>query len=188
MLNISPYFGVHILTMDFHGDVLTKIQQEITDAMPEVRKLDLANPWGDTMLTSFKYDKINRDLDTYKLDTLKSNVMTMLNIMVPDYNSFVINDSWFNFSNKGNFQFDHNHGTEKFSGVYYYQTTGDDGDIKFSTPNIGEKLGMGVSRSVQSVSFTPIVGRMLIFPAYLEHRVEPNKTDNERISITFNIA
>jgi uncharacterized protein (TIGR02466 family) len=108
--------------------------------------------------------------------------------MVPNYNAFVLNDSWFNFSNKGDFQFDHNHGTEKFSGVYYYQTTGVDGDIKFSTPNIGEKLGMGVSRSVQSVSFTPIVGRMLIFPAYLEHRVEPNKTDNERISITFNIS
>jgi uncharacterized protein (TIGR02466 family) len=188
MLNISPYFGVPILTMDFSGTALEQMQKEIAEAIPEVRKLNLANPWGDTVSSSFKYDKVNRDIDTYNLVTLRTNIQAMLNIMAPNYNAFVFNDSWFNFSNKGNFQFDHNHGTEKFSGVYYYQTTGLDGDIKFTTPNVAEKLGMGISRDVQTVSFTPVVGRMLIFPAYLEHRVEPNTTDHERISITFNIA
>lgn len=188
MLNVSPYFGVNILTMDFSGIALEQMQNEIASALPEVRKLNLANPWGDTVKTSFKYDKVNRDIDTYNLVTLQANIVTMLNTIAPNYNKFVFNDSWFNFSNKGNFQFDHNHGSEKFSGVYYYQTTGLDGDIKFTTPNIAEKLGMGISRDVQSVSFTPVVGRMLIFPAYLEHRVEPNMTDHERISITFNIG
>jgi len=188
MLSIYPYFGVPILTMDFSGTALEQMQKEIGDALIEVRKLNLENPWGDTVASSFKYDKVNRDIDTYKLVTLKTNIIAMVNRLVPNYDNFVFNDSWFNFSNKGNFQFDHNHGTEKLSGVYYYQTTGLDGDIKFTTPNIAEKLGMGISRDVQSVSFTPLVGRMLIFPAYLEHRVEPNTTDHERISITFNIA
>lgn len=188
MLNISQYFGVHILVMDFNGEALNEIQNEIKDAMPKIKELDLSNEWGDTVKTSFKYNKINRDIETYNLIALQKNIMAMLNTMVINYNNFVINDSWFNFSNKGNFQFDHNHGTEKFSGVYYYQTNGLDGDIKFTTPIVAEKLGLGISRNIQSVSFTPVVGRMLIFPAYLEHRVEPNKTDNERISITFNVS
>ena len=33
----------------------------------------------------------------------------------------------------------------------------------------------------------PKEGSMLVFPAYLDHKVEPNKSDEDRISISFNI-
>ena len=37
--------------------------------------------------------------------------------------------------------------------------------------------------------FRPEVGKIIIFPGYLEHHVEPTKDDNdERISIAFNYS
>jgi len=148
--------------------------------------LDLDNPWGDTVGTTFKYRKINRDIETFNLDHLKKHIFGLAEIIYPGY-KFTLNESWVNFSNKGNFQFDHAHGNEKLAGVYYYQTNGLDGDIKFTTPNIYEKMGLGIDRGTKFVSSDPKVGRLILFPAYMEHRVEPNLTDNERISISFNL-
>ena len=38
-----------------------------------------------------------------------------------------------------------------------------------------------------SYFFSPIEGRMLIFPSYLQHHVEVNNSEGDRISISFNI-
>ena len=35
--------------------------------------------------------------------------------------------------------------------------------------------------------FSPIEGRMLIFPSHLQHHVKENKSDEDRISVSFNI-
>ena len=35
--------------------------------------------------------------------------------------------------------------------------------------------------------FNPIEGKMLIFPSSLEHEVQPNESDEDRISVSFNI-
>jgi uncharacterized protein (TIGR02466 family) len=36
--------------------------------------------------------------------------------------------------------------------------------------------------------FNPLEGRMLIFPSYLAHQVEPNESDEDRISVSFNLS
>jgi len=36
--------------------------------------------------------------------------------------------------------------------------------------------------------YTPVEGEMILFPAHLPHRVEPNYSDDLRISISFNIC
>ena len=35
--------------------------------------------------------------------------------------------------------------------------------------------------------FTPTEGRILVFPAHLNHRVSPNESHEDRISVSFNI-
>ncbi len=37
------------------------------------------------------------------------------------------------------------------------------------------------------VSYTPVAGRLILFPSWLEHDVEANMSDHERISISFNM-
>ena len=35
---------------------------------------------------------------------------------------------------------------------------------------------------------SPVENQLLLFPSWLSHRVEPNLTEGERISISFNLA
>ena len=39
----------------------------------------------------------------------------------------------------------------------------------------------------QSYAFCPLEGRIFVFPAHLAHQVEPNQSNEDRISISFNI-
>ena len=43
------------------------------------------------------------------------------------------------------------------------------------------------TRNYHDFMFNPLEGRMLIFPSYLCHRVEPNESDEDRISVSFNL-
>jgi len=42
--------------------------------------------------------------------------------------------------------------------------------------------------TTEEVSMRPEVGRMYVFPGWLEHGVEENLSDRDRISISFNVA
>jgi len=74
------------------------------------------------------------------------------------------------------------------SGTYYYQTSGDDGDIVFRTPNPFVELELfPLGGTVDKLyNIKPKVGKIVLFPGWLSHKVESNITDNDRISISFN--
>ena len=75
---------------------------------------------------------------------------------------------------KGNYAHVHNHGLSDVSGVYYYKTTGSDGDFFLCSPNPYSKDRLAIE---------PVEGKLLMFPGWLEHGVMTNSTDNIRISL-----
>ena len=186
---IENWFSVPILYEDLFADV-AKIQKEIELALPKVKENNLENPWQDNVLTTFKFGDYTNDIANYNLNTLQGCIEKLAeyyllkNSMEP--RKLKIYNSWFNFYDKGMFQYDHTHQFAKLSGVYYYQTNGKDGNIIFSNPNIylAERL---CDIGIPEVSYSPVVGRVLIFPSWLKHRVLLNKTDSQRISISFNL-
>jgi uncharacterized protein (TIGR02466 family) len=182
---IENWFSTPILYYDIEKSLVDKIQNEIDFAIPEIVKGDLSNPWEDTVETSFKYDEdcVNNIAD-YSLVSLEKEIIKSANKILPDYNLKVF-QSWINFSHKGNFQFDHSHTGKNdtlVSGTYYYKTNGEDGDIEFSNPVRCEPMfGNRV------VKYKPKIGRLILFPAWLIHKVHINKTESVRISISFNL-
>ena len=94
--------------------------------------------------------------------------------------------SWFAKFNKDDYGHIHNHGHADISGVYYYKTNGDDGDLAFYTPVINSETS-----TVFNVDTTwihkPVVGKLIMFPGYLKHGIFRNTTTSERISLSFNI-
>jgi uncharacterized protein (TIGR02466 family) len=38
------------------------------------------------------------------------------------------------------------------------------------------------------VTYKPTAGRMLLFPSWLDHGVEPNLSDEERVCLSFNLG
>ncbi len=82
-------------------------------------------------------------------------------------------------------QYDHGHGDAIVAGTYYFQTNGEDGNISFGNPSPIVFTG-GTPFGHLSHEVEPKVGRLLLFPGWLIHKVKINNTDSTRISLSFN--
>jgi len=101
-----------------------------------------------------------------------------------------------NFNGPGGFHRLHNHAGSLVSGVYYCHVPENCGNIRLHNPhklmqvNVEPPL-MGDAGNAASVFYTsiqPQVGRMYLFPGWLAHEVEPNRSNAERVSIAFNVS
>lgn len=111
-----------------------------------------------------------------------------------------VGNFWFNINNKGNYNYIHTHPKSFFSAVYYLKVpNGPSGTVEFIHPYDmisfwWDQYIDEYDSSQENVPFTakshrayPKTGQLIIFPSWLKHGVSPNLTDEERISIAFNI-
>jgi uncharacterized protein (TIGR02466 family) len=115
--------------------------------------------------------------------------------------SWINIDPWLNINKKGSFNPPHIHPGNDYSGVYYVSFPPNSGKIHFldprpqhrvSSPNPAHKEGTNwyaTKNPYDSSIFTYEVteGKIIIFPSWLMHYVDPNPGDDLRISIAFNV-
>ena len=103
-----------------------------------------------------------------------------------------INNMWAIINTGGSANLRHQHGNSTISGAYYVRAPINSGDIVFydprpapvySHPNVTNPNILNAQ--VNGVS--PKEGALVLFPSYLDHSVNENKSDEERIVISFNI-
>jgi len=100
-----------------------------------------------------------------------------------------ITNSWSNINDKGAWNAPHLHNGCWFSGVFYIQADGDEGQIQMIETESKVVADFPQSERLQtSVGFEPIGGECILFPSGAMHMVEPNQTDKERYSISFNVG
>jgi uncharacterized protein (TIGR02466 family) len=102
---------------------------------------------------------------------------------------------WINVNRNGDENILHCHPGCFLSGTYYLKIPQDmtGGEIVFRDPR-GPAIAMYETPGIDlpwvgsgtGIPFTPAVGQLLIFPAWLEHRVAPFAGTGDRISIAFN--
>lgn len=76
------------------------------------------------------------------------------------------------------------------SGVFYVKTPENCGNLRLYDPriNICDSLDMRYYNNGDTYQFyEPKENRLIIFPSWIQHMVEPNQSNEERISISFNI-
>ena len=105
-------------------------------------------------------------------------------------------DAWININKKGDHNIKHIHPTSNLSGVLWIKCPEKCGEIVFISPYefVGFKeLELYTdnfkkeNNAYLSYYFDPMEGGMILFPSHLAHRVNENKSDEDRISIAFNI-
>jgi uncharacterized protein (TIGR02466 family) len=186
------FFAVPVLVIDFTDRELADMQAEITKNLPQILNSSVSAPWGDNIVTTFKPGR-NQDIMSFLLENVAKGIVKATVEYLGDIGyqglDLRLKDSWFNWHKKGGFMFDHIHPEARVCGVYYYQTNEQDGALRFNNPNHASALGMfpydGQTMPAQYIP--PKVGRMVLWPAWLSHRVEPNCTENERISLNFTL-
>ena len=105
-----------------------------------------------------------------------------------------LNNLWININQKSSFNRPHVHPGSALSGTYYVDCNINSGNIVFKHPSMGQQYSLKEDSIIDFTEFNaatwsvrPEVGTLIIFPSWLEHYVEPNVSDLERISIAFNI-
>lgn len=100
-----------------------------------------------------------------------------------------LHNSWANINDKGAWNKPHKHNGCWLSGVFYIQADGDEGNF-IAMSDTSKIMGdfPNSPRLNENESFEPKTGMLYIFPSGLTHMVEPNTTDKDRYSISFNMG
>jgi uncharacterized protein (TIGR02466 family) len=99
---------------------------------------------------------------------------------------------WFNINNKYDYNCSHRHGNSYFSAVVYLKTPTNSGNIVFERPDDMRdfiQFKENTENNWGSYWIEPKENTIILFPSYVPHYVEQNRTENiddERISIAFN--
>ena len=108
-----------------------------------------------------------------------------------DINEIAIPQMWINVNKKNDWNTIHSHGQYTLSGTYYVKVPKDSGHIVFRDPRpaaINNNFFVKRFDKGEFYKIKPIEGMLIIFPSYLDHFVEPNNADEDRISISFDVV
>ena len=105
----------------------------------------------------------------------------------------VLGNMWANINPSGGYNKPHVHPNALFSGVNYVKTPPNCGRLICQDPRPGIQTCMPTRKKEKppkylwrDVHLQPQENRAIIFPAWLWHAVEPNESNDIRISVSFN--
>ena len=142
----------------------------------------------------------SNDTDSPILSPLKSEILNY----TKEYKShlkikcgFRIDNMWININNTAGMNVEHYHPFCLLSGVYYVRCNDSNGNLYFRNPNpVNYDWGKDVSIykdysdnivAADTWDFVPKEGDLYLFPSWAKHGVLSNTTNNNRISISFNL-
>jgi uncharacterized protein (TIGR02466 family) len=100
---------------------------------------------------------------------------------------FRITASWMTRLEPGQYAVAHQHGHSDLSGVYYFKTNGEEGNLYFMNPALAATTSIW-SQSKNYHDIQPIQGSIVLFPGYLTHGIKTNTSHHDRLSLSFNIV
>ena len=118
------------------------------------------------------------------------------NKILKDTIKLTFDNYWININRKGDFNTKHIHQHGHLSGVLYLKVPKDSGNIGFDSPHSFTHAGENdaYSDNIREAcctypffGFAPKAGNILMFPSSLYHAVEPSRSEEDRISASFNL-
>jgi len=156
-----------------------------------VKKSNAGGWQSDNQYYTKNYNPI-RNLIDFELSKFFSNKEIFSNIFTAK-----VKDLWINCNGPGDYNYSHNHPGSDMSGVLWLQTPENSGNIVFESPfSFNQyKLIDNYSEDFRNKSnihtwfyLQPQEGLMILFPAHLNHSVSKNKSNQDRISVAFNLS
>ncbi len=104
-----------------------------------------------------------------------------------------LGNMWANINPPGGMNRAHQHPNSLWSCVYYIKAPKNSGHLKIDDPRSSaamvrptQKKGTLPVRLYRETHYEPIAGRCIMFPSWLMHCVDPNQSNDIRISVSFN--
>jgi len=186
-LNIFP---VPIHTFNVNG--FKEIQNQLIDYAYNLKKQDdgvIVSNYGGWQSSLFEVKNEDDVLHHFIINCLSGFPVIDKSVSMKVF-------AWVNINKPGDFNVKHNHPGVDLAGVFWIKTPENSGDIIFESPYSFDSYREIYSYSDQfkksfNIDYTyygsPSEGIMLVFPAHLQHHVRENQSNEDRISVSFNI-
>ena len=189
LTNLFPS-TVHI----FESDGFDEFKNNLIDYVYKLKEKD---PEGYTISNRNGWQSRGFDLSDMN-DLLHGTILQGLSSFSAIKNTTKMRASaWININSPGSYNVKHTHPNSHLSGVMWIKAPKDSGNIVFDNPN-GHQTHTEINSYNQEFKdqffvhhaywLPPIEGRMIIFPSHLQHAVNENKSNEDRISVSFNIT
>jgi uncharacterized protein (TIGR02466 family) len=189
---IELIFPVPIYIEDCWDDQFAQIRQEFEQKKPLIDKqVGRTTVWDDNIDSSFT--AVRDFIAEFGLTRLDEHIARHVRRFKRELDASDLDvqrtQAWINYQGQHQYQNLHRHAHTLISGVFYLDTTGDDGSLLFHVPDsLMESYPVAKRTNRTAISFfvKPKNGRIVLFPSYMPHRVQPNGTEHVRISCSFN--
>ena len=187
---VASLFPTHVWLTQLKREDYTKINQQMVRKLMEITADRPALKAGEKWQTEQELHTLEafQGLNTF-IYAAARRTLEYLKII---YDDFLITGCWANISAPGASHEAHTHPNNYLSGVYYVQTQEGADSITFIDPRsrayvITPRASESRPDNVGRVTLRVREGTLVIFPAWLVHAVEPNTSDRERVSVSFNL-
>ena len=193
---LQPLFPYPVFFNVAEGDQYDKVQEELNTLYNDLEFQDVYfnsdSPEGSHKVSEGGFDiNLLEDNNTrYFLNFLHQQIQLYLNgFNVSDVPEYIITSSWMTKTTRGKYALSHSHGDADVSGVYYLNTNSEDGSLYFVDPHTNESANMIMDFAGRATNLdAPLKqGMLIMWPGFMSHGTRPNNTDNDRISVSFNI-
>jgi uncharacterized protein (TIGR02466 family) len=143
---------------------------------------------------SWQSDHGLHELDDFReiVDCINDAAESALAYLKVGHEGFKITGCWANVNAPGAGHRVHNHPNNYLSGVYYVRTQAGADTINFLDPRPQTAIVRPPVTELTADNTEQVVlkvgdGMLLMFPAWLQHGVDPNRSDRLRVSLGFNV-
>ena len=188
--DVIPMFPTLVWKIQLRQELRQRIEAGIVPVLDELRRdlprLTPGQGWQSKQ-TLHEREEL-RELRSC-IDKAAASVLRFLRI---GYESIEITGCWANVLAPGAAHRIHSHPNNFLSGAYYVRTCSGADTINFHDPRNQTSVFRPPVVELTAENTDQVVvrvnnGTLLLFPAYLEHSVDTNASDQERLSVSFNL-
>ena len=126
--------------------------------------------------------------DNIEMSGLCEEIWKVCNKLWPFIEGIYFRQMWAAINKRNDWNIIHQHGTYQISGGYYLRVPENSGRIVFRDPAAlrnNRFVNTFIGRELQG--YQPKEHDFIMWPSYLDHFVEPSKSDEDRIMISFDL-
>lgn len=188
--DVMPMFPTLVWKIQLKAQLHQVLDAKILAAVERMRR-DMAELAPDQ---GWQSDQTLHELEEFRdlVFCIKCVAKSVLRFLRIDQDAFEITGCWANVLAKDAAHRAHSHPNNFLSGVYYLRTQPGADTINFHDPRtqtaiIRPPVVELTAENTDQVVVKVKKGTLLMFPAYLQHSVDKNTSDEERVSVSFNI-
>ncbi len=193
MSNLNLFFSTPVWASKIEN--YKEVNEEIYNYIKNLQKKDKDGIIKSNIKGWHSKDFDLNDIEPKKfIELISSNINKVLSDMDWDLKKqkIKIPSMWAIINKGGAENAKHHHGNSTISAAYYVRAPESCGEIVFYDPRPAPVFSHPLANKPNSLnamvnSIKPVEGALVMFPSYLEHSVNRNKADDERIVISFNI-